>query len=133
MKMKVNLQVIKPLGGILILIFSALGIIMLFTADLGVPKRYESLHETEYYARNADTMAELLDELYKNVFPALPGEPHGELNEAGDKIIITVGEKDFEKVKAVILRDFDESLFVFEQPIIAMSAYNLISVPGTKV
>ena len=133
MKMKVNLQVIKPLGGILILIFSALGIIMLFTADLGVPEKYESLHETEYYAQNADTMAELLDELYKNVFTELPGEPHGELNEAGDKIIITAGEEDFEKVKAVILRDFDESLFVFEQPIIAMSAYNLISVPGTKV
>ena len=114
MKMKVNLQVIKPLGGILILLFSALGIIMLFTADLGVPVRYESLHETEYYAQNADTMSELLDELYENVFPALPGEPSGALNEAGDKIIITVGEEDFGKVKSVILRDFDESLFAFE-------------------
>ena len=126
MKMKVDLQTIKPLGGIIILVLSALGIIMLFTVDFGVPDRYESLRETEYYARNADTMAELLDELCEHVFPAYPGEPHGALNEAGDKIIITAGEKDFEKVKALILRDFDESLFVFAPTITELSSRNLL-------
>ena len=115
MKMKVNLEVIKPLGGIIILLISAMGIIMLFTTDLGVPKRYESLHETAYYRQSADTMAELLDELNKNVFPSLPGAPVGALNEEGDKIIITADKKELEKVSAVLMRDFDGSLFVFAQ------------------
>ena len=114
MKMKVNLQYIKPLGGILILILSALGIIMLFTVDFGVPERYDSLRETSYYAQNADTMAELLKELQANVFPAFPGSPDGTLNETGDKIIITADKADYGKVKSLLLRDFDESLFVFE-------------------
>ena len=109
------LKKIGPLGAAIILIVSALGLYMAFTADLGVPERYESLHSMEYYALSEDTMAQLLEELRENVFPRLDGILDSYLADGGKHIVIHTDRSNHDIVKAVILRDFDESLFEFTQ------------------
>ena len=111
--MQVDIKKLKPLGVILILGFSILALIVCFTADMGIPKKYESLHDTEYYAQNSDTMNELLHEIEANVFPALPDIEEAYLNDSGTQIIIVADSESYDKVAAVISRDFDASLFSF--------------------
>jgi len=104
---------VGPVGIILILVISAAGIFLSYTADLGVPQRYDSKHDTAYYTQNADTMTELLAELREFVFPALDGIVDSNLSEDGGHIVIHIDKSNYDKVRAVILRDFDESLFEF--------------------
>jgi len=104
---------VGPVGIILILVISAAGIILSYTADLGVPQRYESKHDTSYYARDAETMAQLLAELREFVFPSLEGIVDSYVSNDGGHIVIHVETRQLNKVRAVILRDFDESLFAF--------------------
>jgi len=106
---------VGPVGIILILVISAAGIILSYTADLGVPERYYSKQNTEYYAQNADTMNELLAELREFVFPSLDGITQSYLSEGGGVIVIFIDEINYNKVRAVILRDFDESFFEFHK------------------
>jgi hypothetical protein len=110
--MQVDLKVLKPFGAILLLVCAVLVIIMALTADMGVPERYESRHDYEYYSQNAVTMGELLSELEENVFPRLDGILGSDIT--GDNLIrIRVDGDNFDKVAAVIKRDFDERLFLF--------------------
>ena len=108
------LKKIGPFGMALILILSAVGTYLAFTIDLGVPQRYLSLHDTEYYSSSAGTMAELLEELRENVFPSLEGITEAYVLPGGKLIRIRVTAEQYGRVRAAILRDFDESLFEFE-------------------
>ena len=108
------LRKIGPFGAALILILSAVGIFMAFTADLGVPERYESRHDAAYYAQNADTMAELLAELREFVFPSLDGITDSYISRDSKHIVIHADSKSLGRVRAVIARDFSEELFIFE-------------------
>jgi len=101
-------------GAVLFLILSAAGVILFFTADLGVPDRYESRHDTAYYAQNADTMAELLGELREFVYPNIEGITESYLSADGKSIIIRAESRNLNRVRVTILRDFDEELFIFE-------------------
>lgn len=111
--MQVDLKRLKPIGILLILGCSILALIVCFTADMGVPERYVSVHETQYYSQNTETMGELLDELVLNVFPNLDGIDEYYLNEETNQITIVIDSEYFGMTKAVILRDFDENLFSF--------------------
>ena len=44
--MQVDLKKLKPLGIVLILLTAVLMLVVCFTADLGVPERYEPEHNT---------------------------------------------------------------------------------------
>jgi hypothetical protein len=107
------LKKIGPLGAAIVLIISAAGIFLAFTADLGVPERHSSRHDTAYYAQNAATMAELLSELREFVFPSLEGVTGAYVSPDGERIIIHVERARQARVRAAIVRDFDESLFEF--------------------
>ena len=74
-------------------------------------KDYEAPNSSEYYARSAETMEELLAEIDENVLPALEGVIGSEL--ADGKIIVKTTEQEFFKVRAAVLRYYDESLFEF--------------------
>ena len=111
MKMRVNIAKIKPLGAVLIAVLGILGIIVCFTADLGVPAQYQSQHDTAYYSQNADTLAELLDEAREHVFPNLSGIVSAEVT--GGVVSVHVEARELDKARAVLQRDFGEGLFEF--------------------
>ena len=107
----VDIKKLKPLGVALILICAVLAVIICVTADLGVPDRYVSAHDTEYYRTDRGTMQELLDEFRNNVLPGLQGVKECRLNDAGDRVEVTIEGRYYARMRAVILRDFDASLF----------------------
>jgi len=108
------LKKIGPFGAALILIISAVGIYLAFTADLGVPDRYESQHDTSYYKRNSETMNELYTELQEFVFPGLEGITGSYIPPGEKRVVVCVESEYLDRVRVVLIRDFDESLFRFE-------------------
>ncbi len=108
--MQVDLKKIKPLGAVLILFLAALALITCFTADMGVPDRYESLHDAEYYRQSRGSMEELKSELEENVFPQLDGIVKYYVNQ-NNVLHIDVSKKSYGKVTGVLYRDFDRDLF----------------------
>ena len=108
------LRKIGPIGAAFILIFSALGIILAFTVNLSAPVRHESLHDTAYYLQSAETMGELLSELREHVFPGLAGIGDSYVSPRGDRVVIHIDSANFPHTRGMILRDFDEVLFIFE-------------------
>ena len=107
------LKKIGTAGSVLILVLSAIGIYMSYTVDLGVPERYISRHDTAYYAQSSETMSELLEELRENVFPLIEGITESFISPDSGLIVIRAERASFDRVKALILRDFNESLFEF--------------------
>jgi hypothetical protein len=107
---------VKPIGAVLILLISAIGTLMLFTADMGVPARHEPLHSTEYYLQSYDTMTKLLEELERYIFPAFDTDIRGriELSNGNYHLVIITEQTFIGRVRAVLERDFDSVLFEFE-------------------
>ena len=111
--MQVDLKKLKPIGIVIILGAAVLALILCFTADMGIPPKYESLHDTEYYLQSEETMNELVSELEENVFPRLEGITSYGYDPASGKLRITVEKGSYGRVEQVLLRDFDERLFEF--------------------
>ena len=109
--MQVNLKALKPLGVILILGCSILALIVCFTADMGVPERYDSVHEPEYYRQSEETLRELAEELEEFVFPRLTGIESYGINAETKKIEIVTDADYTDKVRLVLERDFGTELF----------------------
>ena len=109
--MQVDLKKLKPLGIILILGCSILALITCFTADMGVPPKYDSVHEPEYYRQSEETMQELISELEENVFPNIEGILSYSINIETKKIDIVTDPDYTEKVRLVLERDFGTELF----------------------
>ena len=109
--MQVDLKKLKPLGIILILGCSILALITCFTADMGVPPRYESVHESEYYRQSEEHMLELVDELEENVFPNMEGILSYSIDSVNFKINIVTDPDYTAKVRLVLERDFGTELF----------------------
>ena len=112
MKMKVDLKALKPAGAILILLCSVIALITFFTADLGVPPPYKSLHDTAYYTQSGETMRALHEELKANVFPNIKGIVGSELLPDG-QIEIFITQEEYGRVTTALTRDFDATLFRF--------------------
>jgi hypothetical protein len=108
---------VKPFGAVMILLISAIGTIMLFTADMGVPARHEPLHSTEYYLQSYDTMTGLLEELEQHIFPAFDTDIQGrvEFSDGNYHLVIITDRTFIGRVRAVLERDFDPVLFEFEE------------------
>ena len=111
--MNVNLKFIKPIGGVIIVVLLMLGVVVSFTAHLGVPAPYKSQHDTAYYTQNAGTMNELLTEVQANVLPSLDGISDSYVDTQNMKIVVDVNRDNYDKAVAVISRDFDQSMFDF--------------------
>ena len=113
--MQVNLQKIKPIGVVLILGFSILALILMFTADMGVPEKFVPEHETEYYLASPEHLDELLGELEERLFPEFEDIDYY-VSAESMKIVVKGEGKTAKRAEQVLLRDLDERLFkVFEQ------------------
>lgn len=109
--MQVDLKKLKPMGIILILGCSILALIICFTADMGVPEKYDSVHESEYYRQSEETLKELIAELEEFVFPKLTGIKSYSINTDTMKIDIVTEPEHLKKVRPVLERDFGTELF----------------------
>lgn len=112
--MQVDLKKLKPLGIILILGCSILALITCFTADMGVPPRYDSVHEPEYYRQSEENMEELVTELEENVFPNIEGIYEYEIDAESMKLVVYVHEEYAKKAQLVFERDFGTELISVE-------------------
>ena len=109
--MQVDLKKLKPLGIVLILGCSILALIVCFTADMGVPERYDSLHEAVYYRQSEETLTELVSELEEFVFPRLTGIEGYSINTDTMKVDVITDPDYTNKVRLVLERDFGTELF----------------------
>ena len=104
------------LGSVIILIISALGTVLMFTAHLGAPQPYEPLHATDYYAQGEASMAGLIEELEEHIFPSFDTDIRADVVLLGDGryvAVITADRGYLDRVRAAVLRSFDASLFEF--------------------
>jgi hypothetical protein len=108
----VDIKKLRPIGVILILLLGVLTVIVCLTADMGIPEVYDSVHEDAYYMESDENMAELQSELEENVFPKFDGEISSWVE--GGVLHIKADDSIASKVELVLKRDFDESLFYFE-------------------
>ncbi|MBR4232408.1 MAG: hypothetical protein IKR95_04285 [Oscillospiraceae bacterium] len=113
--MQVDLKKLKPIGIVVILGAAVLALIVCFTADMGIPPKYESVHDADYYLQSEDTMNELAAELEENVFPKLEGIASYGYDPGSGKLRITVEKQMLGRVEQVLLRDFDARLFEFKE------------------
>ncbi len=113
--MQVDLKKLKPIGIVVILGAAVLALIVCFTADMGIPPKYESVHDADYYLQSEDTMNELAAELEENVFPKLEGIVSYGYDPGYGKLRITVEKQMLGRVEQVLLRDFDARLFEFTE------------------
>jgi hypothetical protein len=109
--MQVDLKNLKPLGIVLILLTAVLMLVVCFTADLGVPERYEPEHNTAYYSQSPETMEELCREIEEHVLPEIEEAKDCRYDGDIDKIVVTAENGEADKVRLLLKRSFDESLF----------------------
>ena len=108
--MQVDLKKLKPIGIIMILGCSILALITCFTADMGIPPRYDSVHEPEYYRQSEETMQELALELEENVFPNIEGIDDYYIDTETMTLWICTTEEYAKKIELVMERDFGTEL-----------------------
>lgn len=108
---------VKKIGGFGIIFFLALFAFFLFWCFTAKPDNpiegYEPPHDSEYYAQNAGTLAELQSELEETVLPKLEGIISDRLDNG--VIVILIEEDCYIESRSVILKYYDETLFRFER------------------
>ena len=109
--MQVDLKKIKPLGVVLILLFSALVFIMCLTVKFGVPEKYTPAHDAAYYTSSAESLTELAEEAKANVLTAFEGDILCEPDPDAKLVRVVVDRGLKDRVTAVLERDFGPGLF----------------------
>ena len=102
---------IGPIGIAFFLFLFVVFLVVCFMTGIEPVKDYEAPNTSEYYAQSEETLAELHAEIDENVLPNLDGVVGSEISDG--KIVVTTTEQEFFKVRAAVLRYYDESLFEF--------------------
>ena len=99
-----------PVGGVFVLLLSALMVVFRFTAGANPVPGYTPPHDSDYYAQHLD---ELAQELNTNFLPVLDETAHAEVSDG--TVTVTASEKEYVPVRGAVLKFYDAALFTFEK------------------
>lgn len=99
-----------PVGGVFVLLLSALMVVYCFTAGANPVPGYVPPHDSTYYAGHLD---ELAQELNANFLPVLDETAHAEVSDG--TVTVTASEKEYVPVRGAVLKFYDAALFTFEK------------------
>ena len=99
-----------PVGGVFVLLLSALMGVFCFTAGANPVPGYTPPHDSDYYAQHLD---ELAQELNTNFLPVLDETAHAEVSDG--TVTVTASEKEYVPVRGAVLKFYDAALFTFEK------------------
>ena len=99
-----------PVGGVFVLLLSALMVVYCFTAGANPVPGYTPPHDSDYYAQHLD---ELAQELNTNFLPVLDETARAEVRDG--TVTVTASEKEYVPVRGAVLKFYDAALFTFEK------------------
>ena len=102
---------LRPWGAALLLLLGVLFVVQSLMIAREPVKGYRSAHDTAYYAEHPDVLA---DELNRELLPKV--DPDARADAGDGTVTVTIPHETFVPTRAAVLRYYDASLFVFQEP-----------------